>query len=139
MFDVVIMKNPLGEWNIKNGDRQTDLFIDWKEFEAIQNFINVKLPPFEKLEGESWLEHNDKLKKRFINAASEKGYEMLGRFWYEYDDAFYLSSELGKLREECLKIINVSQNSDLISAANKILEACDDAAKTDSGLLFGCD
>lgn len=138
MFDIVIMKDPLGEWNVKNGDRQADLFIDWEEFEAIQNFLGVKLS-LKRLENESWQDHNDKLKESYIKAASEKGFEMLGRFWYEYDDAVFQSSELSKLSEECLRIKNVSQNSDLISAADKILKVCDDAAKTDSGLLFGCD
>jgi hypothetical protein len=139
MFDIVIMRNPPGDWSTEEGDRQTNLAIDGSDFLAIQKFIDVSIEPVEYSKDEVWIEYHQWQKERYLNAAAEKGYEMLGRFWYEYDDAVYLSQEINQLREECLKVKNSSQNLDLIIAADKILEACDEASKTGSGLLFGCD
>ena len=139
MLDIVIKKDPSGEWNSEEGDRHTDLAIDGYEFEEIQKFVDVSLPQTEQPEDEKWIDYHQRLKDEYLKAASEKDYEMLGRIWDWYDDAIYYPSELNQLREECLRVKEKSQNPSLTIAVNKILAACDDAMTTNSGLLFGCD
>ena len=139
MIDIVIMKNPLDEWHPEEGDRQTDFGLEWDEVEEIQKFINVPPSTIKQLKNEGYGNYQDRLKEEYLKTATQNGYEMLGRIWYYYDDAVYQSSEVNQLRNECVKVINESQNSKLTMILNKILTVCDDAMKTNSGLFFGCD
>ncbi len=147
-FSISIHKNPVFVWDERRqcetvnwdetqGDRVLDF--DFYEFNELQNFLAIKLSPTKQCEDEDYGNYQERLKNECLKAAKEKGYEMLGRFWFWYDDAIYFSSEIIQLREECLKVKSNSQNSALITGMNKILNACDEALKTDSGIYFGCD
>ena len=149
-FSISIIKNPIFVWDKRrecrvvnwdenSGDHNLNFDLDYEDFYELQNFLDVHLTRTKQAKNESFLEHHEQLKTEYLKIAKEKGFEMLGRFWYEFDDAVYLSNEVIKLRNECLRIKSISQNPDLTLAVDKILSACDDALKTNSGLFFGCD
>lgn len=149
-FSVSILKNPVFVWNDKlkcevpswnkdQGDRNLDFIFNGKDFDALQTFLNVQLSSADPCKDENFGDYQDREKNEYLKAAKEKGYGMLGRFWFFYDDAIYFPSEVIQLQEECLKIKNKSKNFDLIKAIDKILLACKEALNTKSGIYFGCD
>lgn len=149
-FSISIVKDPIFvrderrecdvvNWDESSGDHNLDFDFDYEDFYELQNFLGIKLQPAKQGEGESYPEYEERLRNEYLEIAKVKGYEMFGRFWYAYDDAIYFPSEINQLRAECLKAKSKSQNPEFITAAKKILEACDNALKTNSGLYFGCD
>ena len=138
-FNICIMKNPMGEWDSSHGDRHLDFHFDGKDYIELSNLRGIKLAPMEKLKGESSFDYDERTKKRFLETAKEKGCEMLGRIWFWYDDASYLPSEINKLLEECLKLKEKAQNPDQLIAMDKLITACEEALKTDSGIFLGSD
>ena len=145
-FVVCIMKNPVYEWTEENpvsnwdesqGDHHLDFDFNGKDFNALQTFLDIKLSPAEK--GADFGDNLEQAKNAYISAAKKKGYEMLGRFWFYWDNVVFLPSEIARLRRECFKVKVKSQDADLMTAIDKILTACDDALETGSGIFFGCD
>lgn len=126
-------------WDESQGDRVLDFDFDYENFKELQTFLNLKLPPAKQLEAESYPDYDERLRLEYLEAAKEKGFQMLGRFWDWYNCATYFSSEIPLLREESLRSKNISQNLVLTKAMEKILAACDEAAKTNSGLEFASD
>ncbi len=139
MLSISIMKNPNGEWDEAQGDHNLDFIIDGKDFTEIQKVVDVLSSQTKQLEDESFDDYEERLKISYFKAASEKGYEMLGRIWYWYDDAIYLFSDVSQLHEECSRAKDEPRNLDAIIALDKILVACDEALKTKSGIFLGCD
>jgi hypothetical protein len=113
--------------------------LNYDEFDALQAFLDIKSPSAKQREGENYAQYAERLKNDYLNAGSKKRFQMLGRFWYEYADVIYFPSEINQLREECLKAKKISSGVVLMTAADKIVKACDEALKTESGLFFGCD
>lgn len=149
-FSISVIKNPIEIWDERRkckvinwdesaGDHNLDFDLNYEEFYALQKLLDVKLPSVNRREGESSAERDERFKDEYLNAASKKGFEMFGRFWYEFADVIYFSSEINRLREEGLKAKEKSSDVVLISAADKIIKAVDEALKTESGLFFGCD
>lgn len=126
-------------WNESAGDRVLDFNFEGDDFNALQNFLDIKFSEVEQREGESYSDYDERLRLEYLEAAKEKGFPMLGRFWYWYDCATYFPSEIPLLRAEGLRLKDISQNSVLTKAMDKILTACDEAAKTNSGLEFASD
>ena len=135
-FSISIMKDPSGGWDATQGDHHLDFDFDGIDFDELINLLNIKLPPAKRLEGESSYDYDERLKKEYFDAAKEKGYEMLGRFWFFYDDAVYLPSDVNQLSDECLKLKEKTQNPGALKALNKLITACNEALKTDSGIFF---
>ncbi len=147
-FGICIMKNPVYEWTLENpvdnwdesqGDHHLDLDFDGHDFNALHNFLNLKLPKAKQLENENYAEYEERLKNEHINAAKEKGYEMLGRIWYWYQNVSYLPSEVNQLLKECLKFKEYSVNENQITAANKLIVVCNEALKISSGIFLASD
>ena len=140
MMSLSIMKNP-GEdkWDAAAGDYNLDFVIEGKDFDAIQRVIDVSFPPTERLENEGYDDYEKRLKERYLSAASEKGYPLLGRIWDWYDDAVYLSSDVARLRDECLKAQSESRAPEIVGAMNKLMTACERALALNSGIFVGAD
>ena len=147
---ICIVKNPVNvwderrqchtmEWNPGQGDRTLDFFLNGKDFDALENFLDIKLTGADYLEGEDFSENHERLKRMHLAAAKEKGFEMLGRIWDWYDDAIYFPSEINQLLAECQKIKENAQNPDLSEAVDKLINACREAFKTESGIHLACD
>lgn len=147
---ICIVKNPVYvwderrqcntmEWNPEQGDRSLDFFLSGKDFDAVQDFLDIKLSSTGKREGESLEEHEERLKNMWLEAAKEKGFEMLGRIWDWYDDAIYFPSDINQLLAECQKIKENAQNPDQSEAMDKLINACREAFKTESGIYLACD
>ncbi len=81
----------------------------------------------------------ERLKNEYLNSAKEKGYKMLGRIWYWYESVCYLPSEIDQLLQECLKLKNNAQNLEQRVAMDKLIAACNEAHKTDSGIFLASD
>lgn len=149
-FSISIIKNPIYVWDERRqckvinwsesrGDHNLDFAFDHRDFIELQNFLDVKLPPIDKIEGEDYIEYNDRIKDKYVDKARERGYQMLGRIWDWYDSVIYLPNEIKLLLEECLKLKEKSQNSYQLVAINKLIMACKEALKTDSGIFLGSD
>ncbi len=131
--------NPVSNWDESQGDRHLGIDFDGKDFDELQNFLNLKLPPAKQLESENWAEYEERLKNEHLKVAKEKGYEMLGRIWYWYENVSYLPAEINSLFQECLKLKSNAQNSDQIAAMEKLIIACNEACKISSGIFLASD
>ncbi len=138
-FVICIKKNPMGEWNKSQGDRHLDFDFDGKDFNELHNFLNIRLPPAKQQNGENYVDFEERLKNEYLGATKEKGYEMLGRIWYWYQSVAYLPSEINQLLEECIKFKEKAQNRDQSVASDKLITACSEAMKTNSGIFLGSD
>ncbi len=72
-FNISVLKNPVYvwderrecnviNWDVSQGDRNLDLFFDEKDFDKLQNFLEIKLASTKQREGESYVEHKERLK-----------------------------------------------------------------------------
>ena len=66
-------------------------------------------------------------------------YPMLGRIWDNYDDYIFTPEEIGKLRDECLKLKVGISEPNAVKALRKLVYACDEASKAGCNLMFVCD
>ena len=147
-FGICIMKNPLDEWTENNpvdswdenqGDHRLGFDFDYNNFSALQNFLAIKLYDTKQRESESYIDREERLKNQYLKAAKEKGYEMLGRIWYWYESVSYFPPEINQLLEECLKLKSNAQNSEQVAAMEKLIIACNEANKINSGIFLGSD
>lgn len=138
-FNISIKKNPEGIWDLSQGDHRLNFNFGGKDFDELNNLLNVKLAPTKKSDSEDYVDYNERLKRRYIKVATEKGYKMLGRFSDCYENVIFLSSETEELLEECLKLKEKTKNSDAIIALDKLIKTCNEALKTNSGIFFGSD
>jgi hypothetical protein len=72
--------------------------------------------------------------QRFNQAIPD--YPMLGRIYDLYIDISYKREEIKILREECLKVQNIAINPQAMEGISKLIFACDEALKLNSGLFF---
>ena len=93
----------------------------------------------EYLEGESDEDFLSRRERLFQEDLIGKGYEMLGRIWYIFRDAFYAPSEVRKLLEECLDVQLKAESNEALSALEKLIYACNEALRVNSGVLLICD
>jgi hypothetical protein len=146
-FTVCIVKNPIYVWDARRecdvmnwdsgqGDRRLDFYFDIDDLNVLQNFLDIKLTGTDYLEGESFGENEERLKRMYLEAAKEKGYEMLGRIWYCYDHAIYFPPEINRLLAECQKLKENAQNPEQSAAMDKLINACGEAFKTESGIYL---
>ncbi len=149
-FIISVIKNPIYVWDERRkcdvinwdesaGDHHLGLDFDYKDFEELRNFLDIKLTQAKRREDEGYIEHEERLKDEYLKVAKEKGYEMLGRIWYWYESVSYLPSEIDQLLNECLKLKNNNQNSNQLIAMDKLITACNEAHKTNSGIFLGSD
>ncbi len=149
-FGISVIKNPIYiwderrecdviNWDESQGDRHLNFNFDYQDFEELRNFLDIKLSRAKRREDESYIEHEERLKNQYLEVANEKGYEMLGRIWYWYESVSYLPSEIDQLLNECLKLKNNYQNPNLLTAIDKLITACNEAHKTNSGIFLGSD
>lgn len=71
---------------------------------------------------------------KFSSALS--AYPKLGKISDMYIYVCYKPEEVRKLREECLQVQRNSSNQEAQEAVAKLVQACDEALKKGSGLLF---
>jgi hypothetical protein len=135
-LDIVIMMNPSGEWDEKQGDHPTNFTIGASEWEALFFDLDaLGLPGWEtQVDGEDSCQYHERQKILFQQNAKNKGYEMLGRIWDTYQDAEYLPSEVSQLLEECTRLKQGTSNSKALSALENLISACHEALKISSGL-----
>jgi hypothetical protein len=111
-------------------------FDEWKDL--FQNVLHAPTE-IERLEGEDRADFLDRRERLFKEDLASKGYEMLGRIWYMFSDAFFAPSEIDKLLDECLEIQQKTENKNALSALEKLIFACHEALKVKSGIFLACD
>ena len=109
---------------------------EWDEL-----FIDVLHAPVEveRAAGEDRAAFLDRRKLLFQKDMKAKGYEMLGRMWYVFRDTYYSPKEVDKLLEECLEIRQRLQTPKALSALEKLIYACHEALRVESGIFLACD
>ena len=137
-LSISIEKNPLSN-QVDNENFYTGRWIEFNEWHDL--FQNVLQAPIEieQLDGEDSSDFLDRRERLFQADLTSKGYEMLGRIWYIFRDAFYAPSEVRKLLEECLEVQHKTENKNALSALEKLIFACNEALKVKSGIFLSCD
>lgn len=119
-------------------DRFLDTQLSGNEWGAI--FLKVLGCPdvsdMPRLPNEDTAEWQKRYSLKFQQAIPD--YPMLGRIWDLYIYVSYKPEEINQLRAECLKVW-ANSNEKALSGLAKLIEACDEALKIDSGLLFAPD
>ena len=106
---------------------------DWGAlFYQVLNCPKATIEPFSL--GEDPEQWRERYRLKFQQAVPN--YPLLSRIWDLYNYASYSPEEIGQLREECLKIQTNTSNEKARAALANIIEACDEALKLGSGLLF---
>lgn len=121
---------------ISGEDRYLDLWIKGPEWGAL--FLKVlKCPDVSEIphlpdEGD------DKWERRYALNFKQTipSLPMLGRMWDLFIYVSFRPEEIEELRAECLKVQASTSDEKALSALNKVLNACDEASKHGSGLLF---
>jgi hypothetical protein len=130
------MREPAGQWNPAGGDHHLDLDLEPWEWEALF-FAVLGAPRWERGEAnEDVFTWERRQKRNFEESLAAKGYEMLGRITDMYEDCEYLPHEVLKLREECFGLKRHINNSDAAEGLRKLVVACNEAEKIDSGLVL---
>ncbi|MBA2734380.1 MAG: hypothetical protein H0U54_16070 [Acidobacteria bacterium] len=123
------------------GRSYTDLEIEGQEWEELI-FKVLQAPEFQEyVEGENsnvYYKRQEKLLKEYLTG---KGYPMIGSLWCSFiwwndRDVNYLPSEVHQLLAECLKIQKNTENVYALSALEKLIAACNEALKINSGLCL---
>lgn len=109
---------------------------EWEDL--FQNVLHAPVE-IERLADEDRVAFLDRQERLFQEDLTSKGYEMLGRIWYIFRDAFYAPSEVDKLLKECLELRQKTENKNALSALEKLIFACHEALKVKSGIFLVCD
>ena len=137
-LDISVENDPLTE----ETDEQNFYTGRWIEFdEWLDLFQNVLQAPIEieRLEGEDHAAFLDRQERLFQEDLTGKGYPMLGRIWYILSDAFFAPSEIDQLLRECTELQQKADSKNALSALEKLILACGEALKVNSGVLLSCD
>lgn len=137
-LDIFIERSPLStqtdEQNFSTGLR---IWVDeWEDL--FQNVLHAPIE-VERREGEDRADFLNRREKLFQEDLTSKGYEMLGRIWYIFSDAFFAPSEVDKLLNECMELRQKVENKKALSALEKLIFACHKALKVKSGVFLACD
>jgi hypothetical protein len=136
-LDIVITESPFSKpSNEENFDTGRQIYLDeWEDL-----FRNVlKVPDIEKCIDEFYADRVKREKMSFQLNLTNNGYEMLGRIWFIFSDAFYLPSEVNKLLEECLDVQQKTKNELALSALESLIFGCNEALKVKSGVWLVSD
>ena len=138
-LSIYLMREPSFETfskGISGEDRYLQLWLDGDEWAAV--FFKVlgcperdSIPRFQNESSDDW-EHRYSL--MFQRTIPE--YPMLGRMSDLFGYVTYRPEEIEQLRVECARIQSGTVNQKAISGLAKLIEACDEASKVNSGLLF---
>jgi hypothetical protein len=109
---------------------------EWEDL--FQNVLHAPIE-IERLAGEDRAAFLDRREGLFQEDLTGKGYEMLGRIWYYFSDAFYAPSEVDRLLKECIELRQTTENKNALSALEKLIFACHEALKVKSGIFLCCD
>ncbi len=86
------------------------------------------------LAGESNEDWQERYSSKFQQAIPS--YPMLGRVYDTLIYVAYKPEEISQLRDECLKVQSMTSNEKALAVLKSLIEACDEASKVRSGLLF---
>lgn len=109
---------------------------EWEDL--FQNVLHAPIE-LERLAGEDRTAFLDRRKRLFQEDLTNKGYEMLGRVWYVFRDTFFTPPEVKKLLKECMELRQKTENKNALSALEKLIAACHEALKAQSGIFLACD
>jgi hypothetical protein len=88
--------------------------------------------------GDNLNERHEKFRLKFQQAIPE--HPMLARIWDTYIDITYEPEEIGELRDECLKTQAIAASHPVaLKGLSKLISACDEALRLESGLLLSSD
>jgi hypothetical protein len=135
---ISVERNPLSDQTDEE-NFYTGRWIEADEWEELfQNILQAPIE-IERHKGEDRGDFLDRREKLFQEDLTSKGYEMLGRIWYIFSDAFFAPSEVDKLLKECLELQRKTENKKALSALEKLVFACNEALKVKSGVFLFCD
>lgn len=136
VLDFALKKSPEGEWDPTRGDRHLEQGIEPIEWEKLF-FDTLGAPKWEEyIDGEDVDEFYDRQKTLFQTALSAQGFIMLSRIWRIYRDVHYQPFEIDQLLSECVEVQMIADDACARSALEKLISACQNALKNDSGLLL---
>lgn len=138
-LSIYLMREPSFETFSKGlvgEDRYIELWLDGDEWGAI--YFNVLGCPtadsvtrFPNENRESWEQRYSSVFRRAIPE-----YPMLGRMSDLFLYIAYKPQEIEQFRKECIKVQSDTSNQEATNGLSKLIKACDEALKLNSGLLF---
>lgn len=131
-LDIAITKTPVRK-PVDSENFDTGRYIGVDEWYELFH-KTLKIPEISPNQDESFIDFENRRKRLFQDNMTNKGYKMLGRIWYYFSDAFYDSSEVSRLLEECLEIQKFTQSAQSKSAIENLIFACNEALKVKSGI-----
>jgi hypothetical protein len=117
--------------NEKDGDRVLNIDFHGGNWKALF-FDALGCPIVEWHKGDSYEQFYERARRIFGQALPE--YPMLSRICDMYEDALYKSEEVGLLLNECMKIQSLTTNTEALEGLQKLILACNEAAKEGKGL-----
>ena len=136
-LSIAIMKDPNGEWSEELGDRHTYSDITIQEWAELY-FHALNCPRREEFGFDETIEAYEKRQKLLFQEAIPE-YPQLRKIWDMYLDVRYSSSEVQILKKECKKVLANTNNRLAVAALKKLIDAADEAVRSEAGLFLGAD
>lgn len=97
-------------------------------------FEGLQLPRWESIEAESIAEQTEIYQKSFQKSIAD--YPLISRVSDTDLKVAYLSEEVNQLREECRRVLDITNDAKAVAALQKFYIACNKAAEQQMGLLL---
>ncbi len=137
-LDIAIVKNPFDEHSDEE-NFNSGLWIEIDEWGKLFEIVLQAPVEIKRLELENRADFLNRREKLFQEDLASKGYKMLGRIWYYFQDVFYEYSEVNILLEECLNVQQNTLNKSALSFLDKLIFACNEALRVKSGIMLVSD
>jgi hypothetical protein len=136
-LDVLLMKNPRGEFSSEDGDRSLDVSFGYWEWESFF-YAELGVPkPEPYADGEDIGAYRQRQDQRFRESLSK--YPMLSRIYDYYIDVVYLPNEVKQLLDECSPLEEKITNREALGFLNGLIYACKEALRLELGIFLRCD
>jgi hypothetical protein len=136
-LDIVITNTPDAEFPAET-DQNLSFWIEIEEWEKLY-LTDLKIPEPERREAEDGDNYLKRWERSFKKLMAKKGYPLLGHIWHYNRDIFYPADEIGELVRECSKLLPTIESELGRSALNKLMCACEEALKVESGIWLVAD
>jgi hypothetical protein len=132
-LSIAVVRDP-ARWDEAAGDRHTGVCFNYEDWEFI--FCDVLHCPEGEpyMQGEDVNDHWERNRRLFQQSIPE--YPMLGRIFDMYEDYVFTPEEVGRLREECLRVKSIASNPSAELGLRKLIYVCDEASKESRSLRF---
>jgi hypothetical protein len=136
-LDVLLMRDPQGEFSLEKGDRELDVSFSDPEWGTFYYEELGALAPEPYVNGEDMGAYQQRQHQRFRESLSK--YPMLSRIYDYYIDVVYLPNEVKQLLDECLPLEEKITNREALGFLNGLIYACKEALRLELGIFLRCD